>query len=87
MYAAPPIPIVTHRIPKSCMYPIMSITAASKPIDIAIRDSTDARGRNFGKITIPPIIAPVPKDPNSNPKPVESSFSSCLAKRGNIQRQ
>jgi hypothetical protein len=47
-----------------------------------IRDSTEALGRNLGKITIPPIIAPIPKDPNSSPKPMESSPNSCLAKSG-----
>ncbi len=61
----------------------MNITAASKPIEIVIIDSTEVRRRSIGKIAIPPIIAPVPKDPNSNPKPVESSLSSCLAKSGN----
>lgn len=35
-----------------------------------------------GKIIIPPIIAPMPKDPNSTPKPVESSPNSRLAKSG-----
>jgi hypothetical protein len=47
-----------------------------------MRDSTETLGRNFGKIAIPPIIAPVPKDPNSNPNPVESSLITCLAKNG-----
>ena len=70
-----------QRIPKSRTYPIVNITTASKPIEPVIRDSTETLGRNFGKITIPPIIAPVPKDPNSSPKPVESSLSSCLAKK------
>ena len=47
-----------------------------------MRDSTETIGCNLGKIAIPPIIAPIPKDPNSNPKPVGFSPSSCLAKRG-----
>jgi hypothetical protein len=64
------------------MYPIRNITTASKPIELVIRDSIEALCRNFGKIAIAPIIAPVPKDPNSNPKPVESSLNSCLAKSG-----
>jgi hypothetical protein len=64
------------------MYPIVNITTASKPIELVIRDSIETLGRNFGKIAIPPIIAPVPKDPNSNPNPVESSPITCLAKSG-----
>ncbi len=60
----------------------MNITTASKQIELVIRDSTEDRARNFGKMTIPPIIAPIPKDPNSNPNPVESSLKSCLVKRG-----
>ena len=47
-----------------------------------IRDSTEILDLNFGKITIPPIIAPKPKDPNSSPNPVESSHNSFLAKSG-----
>jgi hypothetical protein len=44
----------------------MNITIASNPMKLVIRDSTETLGRNFGKITIPPIIAPVPKEPNSS---------------------
>ena len=46
---------------KSHTYPTMNITIASNPMKLVIRDSTETLGRNFGKITIPPIIAPVPK--------------------------
>jgi hypothetical protein len=60
----------------------MNITVANIPIDIVRKDSTENLDDNFGNIAIPPIIAPVPKDPNSNPKPVESILNSCLAKRG-----
>jgi hypothetical protein len=60
----------------------VNITTASKTIEPVMRDSTEPLGRNFGNIAIPPIIAPVPKDPNSSPKPVESSLNSCLAKSG-----
>ena len=83
MYAAPPIPITIQRIPKSCTYPIIKITAANKPIQLDIRNSTDNRGCNLGKIAMPAITAPIPKDPNRNPKPVELSPRLCLAKRGN----
>ena len=72
-----------QRIAKSRRYPIVNITVASRPMEPVIRDSTETLVRNFGKITIPPIIAPVPKDPNSSPKPAESSLNSCLAKSGN----
>ncbi len=34
-------------------------------------------------ITIPPIIAPAPNDPNRSPKPMESSPNSCFANSGN----
>lgn len=71
-----------QRIPKSRTYPIVNITTASKPIEPVIRDSIETLDCNFGKIAIPPIIAPVPKDPNSSPKPVESSLSSCFARSG-----
>jgi hypothetical protein len=62
-----------QRIAKSRTYPIVNVTIASNAMEPVIRDSTEALGRNLGKITIPPIIAPMPKDPNSSPKPVESS--------------
>jgi hypothetical protein len=71
-----------QRIAKSLKYPIVNITIASNPMEPVIRDSTETLGRNFGKITIPPNTAPVPKEHNSNPKPVESSPNSFLAKRG-----
>jgi hypothetical protein len=60
----------------------VNITIASNPMEPVIRESTETFGRNFGKITIPPIIAPVAKDPNRSPKPVESSLNSFLAKSG-----
>jgi hypothetical protein len=69
-------------ISKNCMYPIVKVTIASNAIETVIRDSTETLGRNFGKITVPPIIAPTPNDPNSNPKPMESRPKSCLAKSG-----
>jgi hypothetical protein len=71
-----------QRIPKSRTYPIVNITVASKTMEHVMRDSSDVLGRNFGNIAIPPIIAPVPKEPNRSPKPVESSLSTCLAKSG-----
>jgi hypothetical protein len=71
-----------QRITKSRAYPIVNVTIASNAIEPVIRDSTDALGCNLGKITTPPTIAPIPKDPNSNPNPVESSPNSSLAKRG-----
>jgi hypothetical protein len=61
---------------------MINITNASNPIDPVMRNSTEALGRNFGNIAIPLIMAPNPKDPRSNPKPIESSPSSCLAKSG-----
>jgi hypothetical protein len=64
------------------MYPITNVTIASNAIDKVIRVSTEALGLNLGKITIPPIIAPTPYDPNNSPKPVESSPSSCFAISG-----
>ncbi|MFZ0556739.1 MAG: hypothetical protein WAM26_15780, partial [Nitrososphaeraceae archaeon] len=52
-------------------------------IEIVISDSTEALCCNLGKITIPPIIAPAPNDPNRSPKPMESSPNSCFANSGN----
>ena len=72
-----------QRIPKSRAYPIVKVTIASSAIEPVISDSTDALGCNLGKITTPPTIAPIPKDPNSSPNPVESSPNSRLAKSGN----
>jgi hypothetical protein len=72
-----------QRIPKSSAYPIVKVTIASNAKEPVIRDSTEALGRNLGKITIPPTIAPIPKDPNSNPKPMEPTPNSCLANSGN----
>jgi hypothetical protein len=69
-------------ISKTRTYPIVNVTIASNAIETVIRDSTEALGRNLGNITIPPVIAPTPNDPNSSPKPVESSPNSCLAKSG-----
>jgi hypothetical protein len=60
----------------------VNVTIASNAMDAVIRDSTETLDRNLGKITIPPIIAPLPNDPKSNPKPMESSPKSCLAKSG-----
>ena len=74
--------MIIQRIVKSRVYPVVNITIASNPMEPVIRDSTEILGRNFGNITIPPIIAPVAKDPNNNPKPVESSLNSFLAKSG-----
>jgi hypothetical protein len=71
-----------QRILKSRAYPIVNVTIASNDIEPIIRDSTEALGRNLGKITIPPTIAPIQKDPNSIPNPVESSPNSRLAKSG-----
>ena len=71
-----------QRITKSCTYPIVNVTIASNAIEPVIRDSTETLDRNLGKITIPPTIAPIPKDPNSSPNPVESSPNSRLAKSG-----
>ena len=71
-----------QRIPKSHTYLIVNVTIASSAMEPVIRDSTEALGRNLGKITIPPIIAPIPKDPNNRPKPMESSPNSRLAKSG-----
>ncbi len=82
MYAAPPIPMTIQRTPKSLTYPIVNITAAKIPIEPVSKDSTENLNDNFGNIAIPPIIAPGPKDPKRNPKPVESSLSSCLARSG-----
>ena len=61
---------------------MVNITAASNPIDPVMRDSTEALSRNFGNIAIPLINAPMPKDPRSSPKPIESSPIPWLAKRG-----
>ena len=58
--------IINEYHTKSHACPIMNITIATNPIKLVIRDSTETLGRNFGKITIPPIIAPVPKEPNSS---------------------
>ena len=55
-------------IPKSRRYPIVNITAARRTIEPVIRDSTETLGCNFGKITSPAIIAPVPNDPNKELK-------------------
>ena len=71
-----------QRIPKSSAYPIVKVTIASNAKEPVIRDSTDALGRNLGKITIPQTIAPIPKDPSSSPNPVESSPNSRLANSG-----
>ena len=71
-----------QRIAKSRKYPIINITTAINPVELVIRNSTETLGHNLGKINIPPIIAPAPKDPNSSPKPVELSPNSCLAKSG-----
>jgi len=71
-----------QRIPKFRTYPIVKVTIASNAIEPVIRDSTEALGRNLGKITIPQTIAPIPKDPNSSPNPVESSPNWRLAKSG-----
>ena len=68
-------------ISKTRTYPIVNVTIASNAIETVIRDSTEALGRNLGKITIPPIIAPAPNDPNSSPKPVESSRRNCMPNR------
>jgi hypothetical protein len=72
-----------QRIPKSCTYPIVNVTIASNAIEPVIRDSTEALGSNLGNITIPPTIAPIPKDPKSSPKPIEPTPNSCLANSGN----
>jgi len=69
-------------ISKNRTYPIVNVTIASNAMDTVIRDSTEALDRNLGKITIPPITAPTPNDPSSNPKPMESSPKSCFAKSG-----
>lgn len=76
------MPIIKQRIPKSCTYPIANITIASNPIELVIMDSDEALERIFGNMPFPLIIAPMPKDPSSNPNPTESSPSSGLAKRG-----
>jgi hypothetical protein len=60
----------------------MNITIASNTIDAVIIDSIEAIDRSLGKIIIPPIIAPIPKDANSSPNPVEPSPSWCFAKSG-----
>jgi hypothetical protein len=60
-----------QRIAKSRTYPIVNITIVSNIMEPVIRDSIETLGRNFGKIIIPPIIAPIPKDPNRSPKPIE----------------
>jgi hypothetical protein len=48
-----------------------------------MRDSAETLDRNFGKIKIAPIIAPIPKDPSNSPNPLESSPSSRFDNRGN----
>ena len=54
---------------------------ASKPIEPVIRDSIETLDCNFGNNVIPPMIAPLPKDHNSSPNPVESSLNPCFAKK------
>jgi len=71
-----------QRISKSRSYPIINVTIASIAIEHVIRDSTETLDRNLGKIIIPPIIAPIPKDPNNSPNPVDSSSNSRFAKKG-----
>ena len=58
--------IINEYHTKSHAYPIMNGTIATNPMKLVIRDSTETLSPNFGKVTIPPIIAPLPKEPNSS---------------------
>ena len=82
MYAIPPSNIIIQSKLKLGTKPTKNITSASNNIEHEIRYSAETIDLNFGNIAIPPITAPIPKDPNSRPYPMESSPSSCLAKNG-----